>query len=152
MKHGTVHAYTKHRCRCDECRAAKSAAALRYNERNRDKEAARARRWYAENQERVVQNVMRWRVENRDKHLANKRTRHALERVSGMLNTDVDYEALWTGMCGICGQTMVRDLPRNQRLSPTIDHIIPVSKGGAHAAANLQWAHMACNSGKGARL
>jgi 5-methylcytosine-specific restriction endonuclease McrA len=34
----------------------------------------------------------------------------------------------------------------------TVDHIIPLSKGGAHAVANLQLAHLACNIRKGNRI
>ena len=31
---------------------------------------------------------------------------------------------------------------------PTVDHIVPLSKGGTHTWNNVQLAHMACNSGK----
>lgn len=33
---------------------------------------------------------------------------------------------------------------------PTIDHIIPLSKGGLHSWNNIQLAHLSCNSSKGA--
>ena len=35
-----------------------------------------------------------------------------------------------------------------KRLYPTIDHIIPLSKGGTHTWNNVQLAHMCCNAGK----
>lgn len=35
--------------------------------------------------------------------------------------------------------------------SPTIDHIIPMSKGGGHVWNNVQIAHAICNSAKGAQ-
>ena len=31
---------------------------------------------------------------------------------------------------------------------PTLDHIIPLSKGGSHTWDNVQLAHMGCNAGK----
>ena len=34
---------------------------------------------------------------------------------------------------------------------PTIDHIIPMSKGGGHVWDNVQVAHAICNSAKGAQ-
>jgi 5-methylcytosine-specific restriction endonuclease McrA len=49
------------------------------------------------------------------------------------------------GVCGICGQVVPFDVF-------TVDHIIPLSKGGAHAVANLQRAHLACNIRKGNRI
>ena len=33
----------------------------------------------------------------------------------------------------------------------TLDHRLPISLGGAHTKTNLQTAHLACNSSKGAR-
>jgi 5-methylcytosine-specific restriction endonuclease McrA len=36
-------------------------------------------------------------------------------------------------------------------LAPTIDHIVPVSKGGDDTRANVQLAHFRCNSVKGNR-
>jgi 5-methylcytosine-specific restriction endonuclease McrA len=35
--------------------------------------------------------------------------------------------------------------------SPTIDHIIPMAKGGGHIWDNVQVAHAICNSTKGAQ-
>lgn len=49
------------------------------------------------------------------------------------------------GICQICGAFL------NSSFF-TIDHIIPFSKGGAHAEDNLQLACRPCNSKKGAKL
>jgi hypothetical protein len=48
------------------------------------------------------------------------------------------------GICGICGEILGSD-PIH------IDHIVPVSKGGATEFENLQAAHARCNLRKGAR-
>lgn len=37
-------------------------------------------------------------------------------------------------------------------LYPSIDHIVPMSKGGGHVWENVQVAHIICNSEKGDRL
>jgi 5-methylcytosine-specific restriction endonuclease McrA len=34
-------------------------------------------------------------------------------------------------------------------MAATIDHIVPVSRGGSDDPSNLQTAHMVCNSAKG---
>jgi len=36
--------------------------------------------------------------------------------------------------------------------SKSIDHILPLSKGGSHSQENVQWAHLVCNTRKGNRL
>ncbi len=52
--------------------------------------------------------------------------------------------AAYAGVCGICGEAVPLEFF-------TIDHIVPISKGGPHVASNLQIAHTACNSAKGDR-
>jgi 5-methylcytosine-specific restriction endonuclease McrA len=41
---------------------------------------------------------------------------------------------------------------RNSRWGATVDHVIPIAKGGPDTPANLVAAHMACNSAKGAKM
>ena len=55
--------------------------------------------------------------------------------------------------CGICGQDVDKTLAYPHPLSPAIDHIIPVSKGGHPSNIdNLQLSHMACNRQKSDKL
>lgn len=52
--------------------------------------------------------------------------------------------------CGICGLPVDFGYKAPHPLSPTVDHIIPVSKGGHPSdMANLQLAHRWCNRWKG---
>lgn len=46
-------------------------------------------------------------------------------------------------ICALCGKPIQRDD------EVSIDHIIPVSKGGATVESNLQLAHKSCNLEKG---
>jgi len=49
------------------------------------------------------------------------------------------------GICEICRESVPFD-------KFTVDHIRPLSKGGAHAAWNIQIAHASCNTRKNAKL
>lgn len=52
------------------------------------------------------------------------------------------------GRCGICRKPIrAKTGPRR----PSIDHIVPLSRGGEHALENLQPAHYDCNLSKGNR-
>ena len=56
----------------------------------------------------------------------------------------------WT--CGVCNEGVDPELSWPDRMCAVVDHVIPVSKGGAHTRANVQTAHNLCNARKGARL
>lgn len=56
-------------------------------------------------------------------------------------------------VCGICGRTVDKSLKYPHPLSATIDHIIPVSRGGHPSGIdNLQLAHFTCNRQKSDKL
>ena len=56
-------------------------------------------------------------------------------------------------ICGICGKPVDFSLKYPHPLSPTVDHIIPVSKGGHPTDINnLQLAHRCCNREKSDKL
>lgn len=56
-------------------------------------------------------------------------------------------------VCGICGKPVDKSLKYPDPLSPCIDHIIPVSKGGHPSDINnLQLAHWTCNRQKSDKL
>lgn len=60
--------------------------------------------------------------------------------------------------CQLCGHKVLKKVKRNRhtrRLHPrtaSLDHIIPMSKGGPHCEANVQCACLRCNMRKQARL
>lgn len=55
-------------------------------------------------------------------------------------------------VCQLCDLPIDMNLEFPHRLFPTIDHIIPLAAGGMHEPGNVQAAHFACNSAKGAKL
>lgn len=54
--------------------------------------------------------------------------------------------------CSICGLPINVHLPYPQPWSLTIDHIIPIAKGGETKETNLQPAHFRCNRKKGEKM
>ncbi|WP_188942134.1 HNH endonuclease [Virgibacillus salexigens] len=47
--------------------------------------------------------------------------------------------------CGICGSYVNHSLSYPDTMSASIDHIIPLSKGGSHTYKNVQCSHLSCN-------
>lgn len=54
-------------------------------------------------------------------------------------------------VCQLCGDPIDKTLRHPDPLSPSLDHRVPLVKGGAHSYANTQAAHLTCNLRKGAR-
>ena len=48
--------------------------------------------------------------------------------------------------CGICRRKINPKLVHPHPRSATVDHIVPISKGGEHTYRNTQAAHWECNS------
>ena len=52
-------------------------------------------------------------------------------------------------ICGICGKPVDKSLKYPNAMSPTVDHIIPINRGGHPSDIdNLQLAHFICNRQK----
>lgn len=55
-------------------------------------------------------------------------------------------------ICGICGRPVDKSIKYPHPLSPTVDHIIPIARGGSSDLENLQLAHRCCNRQKSDKL
>lgn len=53
--------------------------------------------------------------------------------------------------CGICGGAVDKFLAWPHPLSASLDHVLPLSRGGNHTHDNVQCSHLSCNSKKGNR-
>ena len=68
------------------------------------------------------------------------------------------FRNLWesqNGICAICKRQMPQIRPEVmhatiwRKMRPTIDHIVPTSKGGSDRIDNLQLVHARCNKRRG---
>lgn len=55
-------------------------------------------------------------------------------------------------VCHICGDLVDMLLPRTSRMGATLDHIVPISRGGVDSLDNLKLAHWICNVRKSNKL
>jgi 5-methylcytosine-specific restriction endonuclease McrA len=54
--------------------------------------------------------------------------------------------------CHLCGHAIQYELPHTDPRSFVVDHVTPISKGGADSLENAAAAHKECNLKKSARL
>ena len=80
------------------------------------------------------------------------RERHKDYRLKGkVVDSDITLEKLFTrdlGVCYLCGEAC--DWEDRTGLAtgmkyPTIEHVVPLSRGGLHSWENVKLAHMGCN-------
>lgn len=53
--------------------------------------------------------------------------------------------------CGLCGRKVSKKAKWPHPSFATLDHIIPLSRGGPHTRQNVQTAHLRCNTSKNSR-
>lgn len=102
-----------------------------YRERNLARERARSKAYSKRRPEVGQKNVLSYRARKR-----------------GAFVEHIDPTVVYRrdkAVCGICRKHVTKD-------QASIDHIIPLARGGEHAYRNVQLAHLRCNIGKGAKL
>lgn len=88
-----------------------------------------------------------------DRRRANYQKRRALKKGASaerIVPAEVFERDGW--VCGICKAAVDRDRAYPDPLSPSLDHVVPLSTGGPHAMANVQLAHLGCNVKKGTKV
>ena len=152
LVHGRTSTYSKRGCRCDECRAAQSAAVrewtskhnywskpdvvarrkeLRSTQDARDAEKRRWERYYRENREQLI-------VATKVKEVRRK----GAPTIPFTAEQLADRLSMFSG-CWMCG------CDRDETFH--VDHVKPLSKGGWHCLSNLRPACPTCNLSKGAK-
>lgn len=117
---------------------------------NPEKYRAKSQAYYDKHSELIRARASEWRLQNpeKDKELHERRR----ARILGTRTERVDVLALWSGLCALCGEVLDESTLWPDPQSPSLDHIVPLSKGGTHTTDNLQWTHLRCNLRKGTRI
>ena len=117
------------------------AAEKRYAALHPDRRRDSCNKWTRKNRDKRHAIDARWRSRNRAKCALRQQQRR---RVSGDLTLAqwLEILELFDGKCLRCGT--------KKRIS--IDHIIPIAKGGLHTASNVQPLCCSCNSSKRTKI
>ena len=169
-QHGTTTGYG-YGCRCADCRAAiaryhrervasdpaKLAAKREAQRRWREANPEAHQRWHRDNPQAAREAEKRWRASNPDKardcvrtSSSRRRVRKVGATIEKFCDTEVFERDNWT--CHICGTPVDQGLAFPHPLSASLDHVVPLSRGGAHSRSNTACAHLGCNQHKHARI
>lgn len=134
----------------EEAKVRKRERDRAYYHANKARKDAQRRANYLANVERDQARMAEWRKANPDGHRECEARRRALKADNGAhpysRQEVFDRDG---GVCGLC-QTNIDSLL--QWPHPgffTIDHILPITKGGPDTFDNVQAAHLRCNIRKG---
>jgi 5-methylcytosine-specific restriction endonuclease McrA len=112
-------------------------------ERSRANRRERVRRWYARNPEVARAATRKWNKENPEAKRLSENKRRAMKLGNGVFTIlPKEINKLLSSNCVNCN--ISEDI--------TLDHIIPISRGGRHSIGNLQPLCKSCNSSKNSKL
>lgn len=126
---------------CPTCRIDKALGDFFANGRGgpcRDCASEYSREWKRNNPDKVRENMHRRRARIHDAFIENV-------EMSALLQRDGNT-------CQLCMLPVKLDAAFPDPHFPTVDHVIPLIRGGEHSYANTQVAHYLCNVQKGARM
>ena len=87
--------------------------------------------------------------ERRKANYQKRRARKLQLPADSIRPLDVFERDAW--ICGLCGDPVPEGVAWPDPLSASLDHVVPLSRGGHHVLENVQLAHLSCNVQKGAR-
>lgn len=91
-----------------------------------------------------------WSDRRRDNYHTRRARSHGAHNGDPALLADIiDRDGT---VCALCHIPVDLTLAWPHPYSKSIDHRVPLSRGGEHSLANTQLAHLTCNSSKGNRV
>ena len=140
---------------CSKCRACVDLSNKSYAATHKEQIAMHNKAYgpfyRAANQKKIRRDIATWEKKNPDKVKASRdrknRSRLARMRHASIIES-IDMDIIYLRdkkICSLCHTSV-------KRSDATLDHIVPLSKGGNHTYANVALAHHRCNSSKGNRI
>ena len=159
---GTASKYVQG-CRCDACKAAKSASAKQYYDKNPEARRKATKKYREENHDAYLEShrktyykyrqknidyAVKWARENRDK----VRTYERVTRLSRRAAKGIKYTAAQLAeRFAYYGNKCYLQLPGCTGGADHADHVKPLSKGGWDMLGNIRPACAPCNQTKSAK-
>lgn len=120
--------------KCDKALAAKGAA-----------------EWRRKYTEETGENYFSRFPDSRKSGAARRKARlRSVEIVEIFKNAEIFDRDRW--ICQLCFEPVDSTTKAPDRMSPSLDHIVPVSLGGNHTRDNVRLAHYGCNASRGNRV
>jgi len=156
---GTFAGYKAHQYRkenaCSDCRKACANNAKRQRNENPEKHKNRISIWRKNNKDVINAKHKIWRDNNKERYKAKTRKsdnkRRALKRNNyHAAYTQAEVLALYGTNCHICNEPIDLTAPRQPGVKGWeyglhLDHVLPLSSGGADNLENVKPAHGICN-------
>jgi 5-methylcytosine-specific restriction endonuclease McrA len=138
-------------------RAERQAYKREYREIHNNHIVQYRRDYRAANHDQILEHQRQYDVENREKSIQRGHRRRAKAQDSGGWYTEADLNTLYElqgGQCCWCGRAMInrilyRTAPRCDKF--TVDHLIPIHRGGSNWWWNIVLACPQCNGAHHAR-
>lgn len=165
-RHGALSGYTHRKCRCDACRETQREYNKAYHGARREIILERKRAHYEANCEAELERVKAYHAANQDARREYQKeyqkayyaahpdvyresaARRRARKANAFIGPPFTRQQVWdrdSGICHLC----------NQPADPSdwhMDHVIPLSRRGAHSFENCAVSCPTCNLRKGARL
>lgn len=90
-----------------------------------------------------------WSDKRRDRYHRRRALKKAAATGEPVLMAAIAERDRW--MCCLCHKPVSPVAKWPDSMSPSLDHLVPLSKGGAHDPSNVALAHLGCNSAKSNR-
>ena len=116
-----------------------------YHAENRDSRRAYRREYYQTNKTHHQLTLKLWHLDNPSAKIEYEQRRQAIKRKSSGVLTKDEIDDIIEASDGVCSYCL------KPCESLTLDHVIPLAKGGLHEASNVVAACRNCNSQKQAR-
>lgn len=111
-------------------------------EQSRTKRRERVRRWYAKHPEKARAATRAYSIKHPEAKRLSENKRRVMKLGNGVFAIlPKEINKLLSSDCSNCGTNE----------SITLDHIIPISRGGRHSIGNLQSLCRSCNSSKNSK-